>query len=146
MHVSGRQEGRDMADLVECIAEQSWSNKRYVYSKLSSKYNVLTDAVHSVSMAGNSWLTQVQWFTATEKPPHLTCIAPSEGWSDFYRDICVRGGVPNGGFWDWLIKQGTHGRGRIEDVIKMSKEHTFWHEYWEQRRAELENIEVSLDT
>jgi len=46
-------------------------------------------------MAGNSWLGISQWFIAAEAPPHLKCIAPLEGASDIYREMAVRGGVPN---------------------------------------------------
>jgi predicted acyl esterase len=40
-----------------------------------------------------------QWFIAAEQPPSLTCIAPLEGCSDFYRETLCRGGVPYTPFW-----------------------------------------------
>src|SRR5579875_1657966 len=58
----GTQEGRDGYDLVEWVAAREWSNGK-------------------VGMAGNSWVAMAQWYTAAEKPPHLTCIAPWEGTS-----------------------------------------------------------------
>lgn len=53
-------------------------------------------------MAGNSWLAMSQWFIAAERPPHLSCIAPWEGASDFYRETLCRGGVPYKPFWGFL--------------------------------------------
>jgi len=51
-----------------------------------------------VAMAGNSYLTISQWFTAAEQPPHLTAIAPWEGMSDIYRDLVMRGACPTSRF------------------------------------------------
>jgi uncharacterized protein len=72
--LGGTQEGEDGYDIVEWIAQQSWCNGK-------------------VSMAGNSYLAQTQWFVGTQKPPSLACLAPWEGWSDVYND-CVRRGGP----------------------------------------------------
>jgi len=102
------------------------------------------DVLNSVSMAGNSWLTQTQWFTGAERPPHLTCLAPSEGWNDFYNDTANRGGIPDTGFWDWLISQGTHGRGMVEDVKMMSTKYNYANSYWVSHKAKLDNIEIPL--
>jgi predicted acyl esterase len=56
----------------------------------------------SVALVGNSWLAMAQWLIAAEKPPHLKCIAPFEGASDFYRETLARGGVPYRPFWGFL--------------------------------------------
>ena len=123
--MTSAQDGRDNYDLVEFLAAQPWCNGR-------------------VSMAGNSWLTQTQWFCGAERPPHLACLAISEGWSDFYNDTACRGGVPYVGFWDWLLKKCTIGNGQVEDVTTMVQNHPLWNDYWEERRARLENINVPL--
>lgn len=53
---------------------------------------------------GNSWLAMAQWFIAAEQPPHLACIAPLEGATDFYRETLCRGGVPYKPFWKLLAQ------------------------------------------
>lgn len=68
-------EGRDGHDAVEEIAKLSWCSGK-------------------VAMAGNSWLAVTQWFVAAERPPHLACIAPFEGHSDYLRETLCRGGIP----------------------------------------------------
>jgi predicted acyl esterase len=50
-----------------------------------------------------------QWHIAAESPPHLTCIAPLEGCSDFYRETFCRGGVPYKPFWGFLAQYGLFG-------------------------------------
>ena len=71
--------GVDGYDTVEFIAAQPWCNG-------------------AVSMCGNSWLATEQWATAIQKPPSLKCIAPWEGFTDKYRDLICRGGVPKVNF------------------------------------------------
>jgi uncharacterized protein len=51
-----------------------------------------------IAMSGTSYLTIAQWFTAAEQPPHLAAINPWEGLSDVYRDLVMRGGMPDTGF------------------------------------------------
>ena len=79
----GTAEGRDGHDAIEQIAALPWCNGR-------------------VATAGNSWLAMAQWFIAAEQPPHLVCMAPLEGASDFYRETLCRGGVPTSDFWAFL--------------------------------------------
>jgi predicted acyl esterase len=95
-------------------------------------------------MAGNSWLTQCQWFIGAEKPPHLTCLCPYEGWNDMYNDTTNRGGIPDPGFQAGLLFKACPGLGKTEDVATMAKEHTMWNEYYESRKAKVENINVPM--
>ena len=74
--MGGQQDGQDCHDVIEWLAEQDWCTGR-------------------VAMSGTSYLTIAQWFTAAERPPHLTAIAPCEGMSDIYRDLVLRGGMPD---------------------------------------------------
>lgn len=75
----GSQEAQDGYDLIEWIAEQPWSNGK-------------------TALTGTSYLAFSQWFIAAEQPPHLTCINPTEGLSDGYRDLAAIGGIPDKNF------------------------------------------------
>ncbi|MFC2044981.1 CocE/NonD family hydrolase, partial [Chloroflexota bacterium] len=116
------QEGRDCSDLVEWLATRDWSNGK-------------------VGMSGNSQVAMVQWFTAAEKPPHLTCIAPWEGTSDIYREFILWGGFPEVGFNEMLIR-GRCGLGRIEDIIAMAREYPLMNAYWEDKIVRFDDIEI----
>lgn len=97
-----------------------------------------------VSYAGNSWLSQTQWFIGAERPPHLACLAPWEGWNDAYNDDVVRGGIPAPGFQQDILIQSSPNIGRAEDVVAMTAKYPLWNQYWEDRRAKLELIDVPL--
>ena len=75
----GRQEQLDGYDLVEWIAAQSWCDG-------------------NVGMVGVSYFSWIQYLVAAQRPPHLKAIAPLEGATDFYRDVCYRGGILSLGF------------------------------------------------
>lgn len=118
----GEQEGRDGHDLVEWIAEQSWSDGR-------------------IGLAGNSWLSVSQWFTAAERPPHLAAIAPWEGFSDVYRDQIAPGGVPDPGFFHFLA-EGLPGRQDVQDPTEALKHHPLFDDFWAAKAARIEAIDV----
>jgi predicted acyl esterase len=115
-------EGRDAAQLIQWIGVQPWCTGK-------------------VGMSGNSWLAITQWFAAAERPSHLACIAPWEGISDFYRDLAVRGGIPETGFVEFLV-QRMFGAGFVDDVATMAREHGFLDAYWRDKIAAVEKIEV----
>ena len=81
--------GRDGYDLVEWIAQQSWSNAQ-------------------VAMYGGSFVGMTQWHTAAQLPPHLAAIAPYvpiyPGW-----DVPNTNGIPQA--WTAVIL-GLHLRAR----------------------------------
>lgn len=116
------QEARDGYDVIEWIAEQEW-------------------CADSVTMAGNSWLAASQWRIASTRPPHLMAIAPWEGWTDPYRDICMWGGIPDEVNPDSLIG---FGRNNAEDIGAMMKAHPLIDEYWRSKIAEIEAINVPV--
>jgi predicted acyl esterase len=118
----GRQTGEDGYDLVEWCAAQPWSTGKVAFS-------------------GNSWLGFAQWVIAAEQPPHLTCIAPWEGLTDLYRDVLVRGGIPQPFFFD-LITQSFAGRNSLEDPAAMAIEYPLMNDYWQEKIARLDRIEV----
>lgn len=79
----GTQEGQDGYDVIEWLAAQSWSNGK-------------------IALSGTSYLAFSQWYIAAEQPPHLAAINPTEGLSDGYRDIAMRGGIPDADFVERL--------------------------------------------
>ena len=118
----GRQLAEDGYDFIEWAAAQSWSNGR-------------------VGMAGNSWLTVSQWFIAAENPPHLAAIAPWEGFCDHFEEPGTRGGIPEPGFPEVIIKTFA-GPNYIEDQPRMIAMHLIKDAYWENMAARLEKIQV----
>lgn len=75
----GELEQLDGYDLVEWIASQPWCDG-------------------NVGMVGVSYFSWIQYLVAGQRPPHLKAIAPLEGATDFYRDVCYRGGILSLGF------------------------------------------------
>ncbi|GAX08638.1 putative acyl esterase [Secundilactobacillus silagincola] len=96
----GSQEAEDGYDLIEWLASQSWSNGK-------------------TALTGTSYLTFSQWYIAAEMPPHLTCINPTEGLSDGYRDLAFIGGIPDKNFIERLAVNHVSATGaKREDWIK----------------------------
>jgi uncharacterized protein len=119
----GRQEGRDCHDLIEWLAVQDWCTGK-------------------VAMTGTSYLAITQWFTAAEQPPHLAAINPYEGFSDVYRDLIRRGGMPDFGFADRLQHNNYAGRSQREDIVTEAKRYPLMNDLWEDKSARFANINV----
>lgn len=119
----GEQEGRDGADFVEWVAQQPWCNGK-------------------VGTCGNSWLAIAQWFIAAEQPPHLAAIAPWEGLVDLYRDLILRGGIPDTGFAGSVLKNTFIGNQKMEDPLSVLRAHPLDNPYWHTKNAKVENITV----
>ncbi len=119
----GRQYAEDGYDIVEWIAAQSWSNEK-------------------VGMSGNSWLTVSQWFIAAERPPHLAAIAPWEGFSDHYRETSHNGGILTPEFPELIAETFASKNGLLEDQPRMIVDYPFLNEYWEDKVAQLEKINI----
>lgn len=99
-----------------------------------------------------------QWFIAAEQPPHLTCIAPLEGVADVFREDSFRGGIPRLEFMSViqntlrgrltiarqrpLLISRTLGRNKQEDVAATFTKSETSNEYWEDKRARLDKIQV----
>ena len=92
-------------------------------------------------MCGNSYLTISQWFTAAERPPHLTAIAPWEGMSDLYRDLVLRGGMPDFGF-PAMWANSYAGRRKREDLVAEAERYPLMNDLWKSKTARLEQITV----
>jgi predicted acyl esterase len=120
--LTGTQEGEDEYDLIEWLGVQEWSNGK-------------------VATCGNSYLAVSSWFAAAERPPHLAAIAPWEGWSDTYRDLAVRGGMPDPSFPEVLMVNYVGG-GQREDMVTEIERYPLIGDLWASKSAALENITV----
>ncbi len=118
-----RQEGRDCHDLIEWLAVQDWCTGK-------------------VAMSGTSYLAVSQWFTAAERPPHLAAINPWEGVSDVYRDLVLRGGMPDTGFARQLRDYSFWGKNRKEDIIAEAERYPLMTELWENKIPRFDQITV----
>ncbi|MCC7182399.1 MAG: CocE/NonD family hydrolase, partial [Rhodocyclaceae bacterium] len=118
----GSRNGDDAHDVIEWLAAQPWCNGR-------------------IGMAGNSWLAMIQWFVAASRPPHLAAIAPWEGVADFYRYGIAWGGFPDAEFSETILKI-LYGNNRIEDIAAMVSTHPLHNDFWDDKRARTERIEV----
>ena len=118
-----RQEGRDCYDVIEWLAEQAWCDGK-------------------VGMSGTSYLAVSQWFTAAEQPPHLVAINPWEGVSDVYRDLVLRGGMPDTGFAQQLQDGSFFGNGRKEDILAEAEAYPLMSELWENKIPDFDEITV----
>lgn len=115
-----KQMGRDGADTCEWAASQPWSNGK-------------------VGFAGNSYLAITQWFIAAERPAHLSAIAPWEGFYDAYHQSLVPGGIPDYGMEN-VVEKMLKGHGALPDLPKILKNDPHYNAYWEDYRADVENI------
>ncbi|MES2440210.1 MAG: CocE/NonD family hydrolase [Verrucomicrobiota bacterium] len=118
-----RQEGRDCHDLIEWLAEQEWCSGK-------------------VGMSGTSYLAVSQWFTAAERPPHLVAINPWEGVSDVYRDLVMRGGMPDTGFAQQLQEGSFFGKNRKEDLLSEAERYPLMNGLWENKIPDFQQISV----
>ena len=118
----GRQEGQDCYDVIEWLATQDWCTGK-------------------IAMSGTSYLSISQWFTAAEQPPHLTVINPWEGLSDVYRDLVLRGGMPDLGFAE-LLKHNYMGKNQQEDVVKEAQRYPLMNDLWEDKIARFDKITI----
>ena len=120
IRVWSRQEGEDYHDLIEWLGVQPWSNGK-------------------VGTTGNSYLAISQWFVAAEQPPHLAAIAPWEGMSDIYRDLVVRGGIPDFPF-PRSVERSFIGKNRREDLVAEAELHPLLDDFWKTKIPAFENI------
>ena len=117
------QEGDDIHDTIEWIAEQPWSNGK-------------------VGMGGASYFAIVQWFAGATRPPHLAALMPYDGMSDLYRECGFHGGIPNYGFVRFWNLQTRCSPNRAENWVKAMEIHPFFDEYWRSKVPAVENINV----
>lgn len=119
----GSASGRNVYDVIEWLAVQAWCTGK-------------------VGMAGNSQLAMVQWAAAALQPPHLAAIAPWEGLIDCYREVTMRGGIPDTTFHDDAIIIHIHGENCSEDLTAHTRRYPLMNAYWADKRPALERILV----
>ena len=131
-----RDEQRDLYEVIEWIAKQSWSTGK-------------------IGGIGQSYYAMTQWFMATQNPPHLSCIAPYDGLIDPYRSSAFSGGIP-GEFWHvWyngimcpIHQYPAFGPSRELplDLSFETRKHTTYDAFWRERAAaeHLEKIKVPV--
>lgn len=119
----GSQEGRDCYDLIEWLASQDWCTGK-------------------VGMSGTSYLAWSQWFTAAEQPPHLAAMNPCEGLSDAYRDLLMRGGMPDTGFAERLQVNSYRGHNRREDILGEAERYPLMSDLWADKIARFDQVTV----
>jgi uncharacterized protein len=122
------QDAADYYDLIEWVGEQSWCDG-------------------GVALSGVSYLPMSQWRVAPLQPPHLKAIIPWEGVSDLYREFAFHGGIPETGFVPvWWKNRMTRGRNKkfamAEDFLAETKRRPLIDDYWLDKLAALEEIEV----
>ncbi len=93
-------------------------------------------------MSGTSYLAASQWFTAAEQPPHLAAINPWEGVSDVYRDLVMRGGMPDTGFAALLQHGSFFGKNQKEDILTEAERYPLMHDLWEDKIPAFDQITV----
>ena len=117
------QEGDDIYDTIEWLAEQDWCTGK-------------------IGMAGASYFGITQWFAGVRRPPHLAALLPYDGMCDLYRECAFHGGIPNlgfVGFWNSGVRCSLN---RAEDWVEAMKLHPFIDDYWKSKMPPVEEIEV----
>ena len=120
-----RRERRDLYEAIEWIAEQPWCNGK-------------------VGGIGHSYYAQSQWAMASERPPHLACIAPYDGLCDLYRGWAYQGGVPSHFTTEWWcgnvrpinlhpLTPQAPARDMPRDLVRDVSFHPLHDEFWEER-------------
>ena len=122
IRVWSQREGEDYHDLIEWLGVQDWCNGK-------------------VGLTGNSYLAISQWFAAAEQPPHLAAIAPWEGMSDIYRDLVMRGGIPDFPFPHRLATSFV-GDNLREDLVAEAEQHPLADAFWPSKIPTFEKVTV----
>jgi predicted acyl esterase len=117
----GQGEAEDCFDLIEWLASQSWCNGR-------------------IGMSGVSYLTSIQWQVAALRPKALAAINPWEGFSDWYREFALHGGIPETSFVPRGCANLQWSTTRTEDTPANIAAHPLHDAYWRSKEIALEQI------
>jgi predicted acyl esterase len=119
----GLGEAADCYDLIEWLAERPWTNGK-------------------IGMTGVSYLAAIQWQVAPLRPPHLAAINPCEGFTDWYREFALHGGIPETSFLPRGCANLQWSTTRTEDTPANVRAHPLYDEYWASKECDLEAITV----
>lgn len=97
-------EAPDGYDTVEWAAQLPWCNGK-------------------VGMAGVSYLANIQWRVAAERPPSLAAINPWEGFTDAYREYLFHGGIAETKFNHFTQWSCRCSYGRVENLVELHRRH-----------------------
>jgi predicted acyl esterase len=121
-----RDEQQDCTEVIEWIARQSWSNGK-------------------VGGYGQSYYAMIQWLIAAWNTPHLTCIAPYDGFVDPYRGSAYNGGIYAPFFNNWyagvrannMLRAANvpNGPGHMPDLPHDALVHATYDAWWKERSA-----------
>jgi uncharacterized protein len=130
-----KRERRDMYEVIEWIAQQPWSNGK-------------------IGGIGQSYYAAAQWCMASERPPHLTCIAPYDGHIDYYRGWFYPGGIQSNFlqvWWNGSVRlankapfNGQHPRHISYDLCEEVIAHDVVDDFWEDRTIDDALREVDI--
>lgn len=120
---NGPQEAEDVYDTIEWLGVRDWSNGR-------------------VGMLGVSYLAGIQYIAAAMQPPALKAISPWECFSDWYREFCYHGGIPETGFIPRASRNMGYSRTRTEDTHANMLANPLMAPYYRDRYPDLTRITV----
>lgn len=123
MHHGGPEETQDCYDLIEWLGTRDWCNGK-------------------VGMSGVSYLACIQWQVAPARPPHLAAINPWEGFSDWYREFGLHGGMRDTSFVPRACSFLNFSTTRTEDTDVNIQAHPLYDEYWASKEIDLSAIDV----
>lgn len=121
LHHNGWQEAEDCCDTIDRLACMDWASG-------------------AVGMTGVSYLACIQYMVAGLHPPALRAINPWEGFSDWYREFALHGGIPETGFAPRASDNIQYGLNRTEDTWANIQAHPLHDEYWASKEIDLEAI------
>ena len=120
---NGPQEGEDVYDAIEWLGGRDWCSG-------------------DVGMLGVSYLAGIQYLAASLQPPALKAISPWECFSDWYREFCYHGGIPETGFQPRVSANGSYSFTRTEHTYANVQSHPLIHDYYRSKLVDLEAIKV----
>jgi predicted acyl esterase len=125
MSHGGQPESEACYDLIEWLGVRPWSNGK-------------------VGLSGVSYLAAIQWQVGPLKPPHLAALNPWEGFSDWYREFALHGGMRETRFVPVACGNLNWSTTRTEDSNANIAAHPLWDDYWASKETELEAIEAPI--
>lgn len=118
---NGRQEAEDCAAAIEWLGALPWSNG-------------------CVGMSGVSYLACIQYLVAPLRPGPLKALNPVEGFSDWYREFGLHGGIPETGFLPRASDNIRFSLNRTEDTWANVQAHPLIDDYWRSKDLDLGGI------